>query len=192
MKSHFITEGNSNRTHFSLCTHFSSCNTSQVLCLAFCNTRAQLETYFYVLSRNLRNTILKASRLEIFWASSSYYLKHNMVPFKEPWNLAQMMISHYYTGSQMLPARIPPHMVHLWLLASHWNTDRSKIHLCICSIPIYPASKGTRKKFEGRQRPGRLSHHLSAGNRHQGLTQLSLSTMYIVKLNWSHTFYSSV
>lgn len=75
-KAIFFTEGNSNRTHF------SSCNTSQVLCLAFCNARAQTEIYFYVFSRSLREIILKANRLEIFWASPPYYLKCNMAPFK--------------------------------------------------------------------------------------------------------------
>lgn len=82
--------------------------------------------------------------------------------------------------------------MHLWLLDSHWNTGRSKIHLCICSTPTYPASKGTRKIVQGRWHPGRLPHHLSAENRHKELSQPYLRTTYIVKLNWSHTCYSSV
>lgn len=93
-----------------------SCTTSQVLYLAFCNPRAQpTEISFLMSFRSLRETLLKANRLELFSASSPCYLKYKMMPLRYPQNLVQMITSHYHTGSQRIHT-------------SHLSTQHSSDH----------------------------------------------------------------
>lgn len=69
----------------------------------------------YMSLRSLRETLLKAKRLELFSASSPCYLKCKMMPLRYPQNLVQMITSHYHTGSQSMPT-------------SHLSTQYSSDH----------------------------------------------------------------